>query len=146
MTDFEQAAIKAFKHHFPQSQLLGCFFHYAQCSWRKFCELGLKVEYKNKELKIWFRKLVALPLEPPETIDDLFLDLLDNRDQMYKNDDPIYLKVENMLDYMTLTWVDDLFSYSLWNQFKSKNKQSCGRLQYWFKQVTKYPPKYIQVN
>jgi hypothetical protein len=54
MTDYEQAAIKAFKYHFPKAQFLGCFFHYAQYLWQKFCEISLKVEYKNEDPKIWF--------------------------------------------------------------------------------------------
>lgn len=39
MLDFEQASIKAFKHHFPETRMIGCFFHYSQCLWRKFCEV-----------------------------------------------------------------------------------------------------------
>ena len=30
LTDFEQAAITAFSHYFPNSSILGCFFHFGQ--------------------------------------------------------------------------------------------------------------------
>jgi hypothetical protein len=35
MTDFELAAINAFKSSFPNSNARGCFFHFSQCLWRK---------------------------------------------------------------------------------------------------------------
>jgi hypothetical protein len=62
MTDFEQASIKAFKYHFPIAKLLGCYFHFAQCLWRKSCEIGMKTKYERADVKVWFKKIVALPL------------------------------------------------------------------------------------
>lgn len=39
MTDFDQAAIKAFGESFPMAIQHGCFFHFAQSVWRKVNDL-----------------------------------------------------------------------------------------------------------
>ncbi|CAG7729463.1 unnamed protein product [Allacma fusca] len=35
ITDFEYAAINAFREAFPESEMRGCFFHFQQCLWRQ---------------------------------------------------------------------------------------------------------------
>ena len=56
MIDFEIGAIEAFSEQFPSAKIIGCYFHFGQCLWRKFVELGLKVAYGEDELlQKWFR-------------------------------------------------------------------------------------------
>ena len=43
--DFEQGAISAFRHFFPITEFIGCFFHFGQCLFRKLVEIGCKVAY-----------------------------------------------------------------------------------------------------
>ena len=42
LTDFEQAAINAFKWAFPGIKTKGCHFHYCQALWKKMVEYGMK--------------------------------------------------------------------------------------------------------
>ena len=49
MTDFELAAIKAFKSNFPLAETSGCYFHLGQSVWRKIQKIGngLPQKYMN---------------------------------------------------------------------------------------------------
>ena len=65
LTDFELAAINAFKFYFPNAQIIGCWFHYGQCLFKKLVAFGLKSQYKNDpELRKWFKGFVALASIP----------------------------------------------------------------------------------
>ena len=39
--DFEREAIQAFRFTFPISAIIGCWFHFGQCLFRKLAEIGL---------------------------------------------------------------------------------------------------------
>ena len=76
MLDFEIAVINAFYFHFPNIQIILCFFHFGHSLFRKICSVGLKEEYLNNEnLKSWTRKVIALALVPPDQVADLFCEL-----------------------------------------------------------------------
>ena len=45
LTDFEQAAITAFRNSLPFAQVTGCFFHFQQSLLRKLNTLGLSDRY-----------------------------------------------------------------------------------------------------
>ena len=47
--DFEIGAILAFEYCFPGIQIIGCWFHFAQCLFKKIVLLGLKKEYGEDE-------------------------------------------------------------------------------------------------
>jgi hypothetical protein len=65
MTDFEAAAIGAYKNIWKTLQMLGCFFHYGNCLYKNLCDNGMRKDYlENEELRNWFRRLVALALVP----------------------------------------------------------------------------------
>jgi hypothetical protein len=50
MTDYENAAINAFKDNFPNNQNRGCFFHFTQCLYRRIqSNADLKREYENPQ-------------------------------------------------------------------------------------------------
>jgi hypothetical protein len=72
--DFEQGAIAAFKHFFIESYLIGCFFHFGQCLFRKLVnECGCKVAYgADEELQKWFKSCVELEFVPPGNIRFIF--------------------------------------------------------------------------
>ena len=78
LTDFELAAINAYKFHFPRASILGCIFHFGQCLYWKIVDLGMKVEYSNDiNLRKWFKKVISLGLVPPDKVCDGFEILLD---------------------------------------------------------------------
>ena len=73
LTDFELAAINAYKFHFPRAEILGCFFHFGQCLYKKLVELGLKVQYsQDANLRKWVKMVISLALVPPEKVSDGF--------------------------------------------------------------------------
>ncbi|KII62458.1 hypothetical protein RF11_13829 [Thelohanellus kitauei] len=45
LSDFERAAINAFQATFPNTTHSCCFFHFAQCIWRKVQNYGLETQY-----------------------------------------------------------------------------------------------------
>ena len=47
ITDFEQAAITAFRNSLPNARVRGCFFHFQQSLIRKIGTLGLKEQYRE---------------------------------------------------------------------------------------------------
>ena len=70
-TDFELAAINAFKMTFPQSVINGCHFHLGQSVQRKVNELGLKTSYQtNPELALHVRMLYALAYVPIDAVSE----------------------------------------------------------------------------
>ena len=115
MTDFELAAINAFSYHFPNCQLRGCYFHFAQCLWKRFINLGFKQIYsENVEVETWFKSFVAMPLVPLNKVDELFVHLHDNIPSCIENDP----KAEEFCDYVTETWLEnESYPKSMWNQF-----------------------------
>ena len=78
MTDFEVAQLNAFKYHFPNVKMIGCFFHFGQCLYRKIVEVGLKSQYDcDSELRTWFKGMVCLALVPEDEVDAAYWLLVD---------------------------------------------------------------------
>lgn len=70
MLDFELALGNALTSTFPHVKLLGCLFHYCQAVMRHaFGKCGLKALYfKNNDVKLFIRCLLALPYLKPNLI------------------------------------------------------------------------------
>ena len=63
--DFEIATIEALKSSFPNANIKGCFFHFAQANWRKIENIGLAKEYQqDTDVRIILKSFVALALIP----------------------------------------------------------------------------------
>ena len=80
IVDFEKAAINAFKSHFPQTQVKGCFFHLTQNVCRKIQELGLKKKYQqDPSFGLQIRMIPVLAFatstDVPELFNQLFMEL-----------------------------------------------------------------------
>jgi hypothetical protein len=46
MADFEVAAQKALKHHFPGVRIKGCWFHFRKAIMKKAFSIGIKPLYR----------------------------------------------------------------------------------------------------
>ncbi len=78
LIDFEKAAINAFSHFFPDVMIMGCFFHFGQCLFKNLCLHGMKSQYGHDEkLRIWLKSIISLALVPTKSVQDQFVDLLE---------------------------------------------------------------------
>ena len=69
--DFEIASFEALKSSFPNANIKGCFFHFAQAIRRKIQSVGLAKEYQqDTDVRNILKSFVALALTPEE---DLYL-------------------------------------------------------------------------
>lgn len=76
LTDFETAAMSAFRQAYPNARITGCYFHLAQSVIRRVGEVGLKSEYENRDdLRLAIRSLAALSHVPVADVAESF-DLL----------------------------------------------------------------------
>jgi hypothetical protein len=66
MTDFEQAAILAFRTVFSSATQQGCLFHLSQCIWRRMQQIaGLQQHHTaDAEFALGIRQLAALAFVP----------------------------------------------------------------------------------
>ena len=68
-TNYEIAAISAFKHVFPQVQICGCLFYLSQSIMRKVSDKGLKREYQRNSLFAeQIKMIIALAFVPASQI------------------------------------------------------------------------------
>ncbi|CAF3416488.1 unnamed protein product [Rotaria sp. Silwood1] len=69
LTNFEKGAENAFAIVYPQSQMLGCFFHFKQNIWRNVSELDLKKEFlENNISRRTMKNLAALAFVPEQDV------------------------------------------------------------------------------
>jgi len=98
LTDFEAAAMNAFKEAFPEATLSGCYFHLCQSVIRKVADVGLKPDYEtDDEVRGFIRCLPALSHVPIDQVVEAF-DLL--MDHMPANE-----KVHDVTTYFEHTYV-----------------------------------------
>jgi len=73
LTDFETAAMSAFRQCYPQAHVRGCYFHLCQSVMRKVQEVGLKAQYEvDSELRGFVRSLSAISHVPINDVPDAF--------------------------------------------------------------------------
>ncbi|CAG0896418.1 unnamed protein product [Darwinula stevensoni] len=100
LLDFERAVITTLQLIFPSAMVKGCYFHFTQAIYRKVQELGISGPFmKSKEVKLWIRRVMALPFIPLESIDDVYLWIIAEA--------PSLSGVQEFLDYLVETWIDD---------------------------------------
>ena len=69
MTDFELTLVQSLELEFPGAHIHGCYFHFAQCLWRKVQRLGLVEEYKEDEfIRCFIQKSAAIAFVPPNFV------------------------------------------------------------------------------
>lgn len=69
LVDFEMAAMNAFQHAYPESDIRGCYFHLSQAVIRKVNDLGLKSDYQSNDvIRGFVRCLIALSHVPSDDV------------------------------------------------------------------------------
>ena len=98
MTDFEHAAINAFRAAFLDCEQKGCFFNFSQCVYRNIQANGLQQMYQNNpEFALKIRMIAAIAFVPLDDIVHYFEYLCDN------NGFPEV--AQQVLDYIEDTWI-----------------------------------------
>jgi hypothetical protein len=65
--DFKSAVFEVFKFIFKDSEVYGCFFHFAQMVWKRVISNGLTVSYKNeKNVKLAIKSIINMAVIPPK--------------------------------------------------------------------------------
>ena len=129
MVDFEQAAIKAVKNVFPESDVFGCFFHLCQSIYRHIQGNGLQSIYAtDATFAQYMRCLAALAFVPPEHVYDHFQSLkkMEFFQTKLNGQLAVDLGIQNLLQYVEKTWIGHyhrnrfvapLFPINLWNMY-----------------------------
>ncbi|CAF1109257.1 unnamed protein product [Brachionus calyciflorus] len=114
MTDFELAAINAFKEAFPNIENKGCLFHLCQSFMKKFSELKLKKDYENnEEVSNWFKTVCSLAIVPIDYVNTLFEKLLSTT--------PDIPNADTFLSYVVDTYFEGNYEVSMWNHFNTND-------------------------
>ena len=94
MTDFEVAALNMFNDTFPFVNLVGCYFHFSQCIFKRIHANGLSQRYRTDEVfALQARMIAALAFVPPDDVVDYFEILEDGAG-------PLPAELRPVLDYL----------------------------------------------
>ena len=119
--DFERSAINSVRKFFPDSEIYGCFFHFAQCLWRRIQGLGLQSWYADAGNAMIIKQLQALSFVPPDDVYDCFNTFIATLDE---ETDGI---LDEFLQYFEMTWLGIVqrgrrrrptFEVSLWSVYE----------------------------
>lgn len=130
--DFEEAVRRAVSIVFPQCEIVGCYFHYCQCLWRKIQMLGLTVNYHanagNNYFRQWIRCHGALGLVPLATVANL-------KHQLHRNDflPPNIPNIADFIHYFNEQWMGE-WPPIMWNHHAREGPRTNNHLEgYHFK-------------
>ena len=107
MTDFEISLRKAVRYSFPNSPLIGCYFHYLKSIIKKIKELGL---FKKKQFPSIYNIIFIFKLFPfINEIDkkDIILYIIKN--YIKKNDNDSSIKIYRLISFFIKNWFGNEF-------------------------------------
>ena len=117
MIDYEVASRNAVLRVFPDVDVKGCFFHLAQCYYRKVQANGPQQKYiDDEQFNLDIKMLPALAFVPEDAVEDAFESLADN----------ISADAQPILDYFEDTIIGrpgrrnrrgPVFSLHIWNMY-----------------------------
>jgi hypothetical protein len=114
--DFEPAAFMHVKDIFgEQVKILGCLFHYTKAVYAKAAELGLSVEYKerNSNTRKILRCVFGSALLPISVAQHFLLRLLDEVEEEQQ--------LQRFVDYFRRQWMNNI---GLWNQHRNNGPRT----------------------
>jgi hypothetical protein len=97
VVDFEAAIWTAVKDVLPEVIIKGCAYHWTQAIYRKIQEVGLSTaDRKDLATNNLCRRLMAMPLIPPEHIEKMFYEL---------QNDATTNKLHDLFQYVERIWI-----------------------------------------
>jgi len=103
MADFEEASVAGFVRVYPDSDVAGCWFHYAQAVIKRTNKLGLKDAYgSDADVQIVVQCLVSLPLLPPEEI----VAAIDDVEALVLVDSSHENQLRELIRYVRRQWIN----------------------------------------
>ncbi|CAF3249819.1 unnamed protein product [Rotaria sp. Silwood2] len=114
MSDFEGTLAEILKIEFPNSQHVGCFFHYTQTIYRNIQQLGLSSEYVvDDEFRNTCRKLMALALMPVSLVLQAYDDL---HDSVLESSSTTFDLLKPLFSYFENQWIKNV-DIQRWNVY-----------------------------
>ncbi|CAF4455940.1 unnamed protein product, partial [Rotaria sp. Silwood2] len=99
---------------FPNSQHVGCFFHYTQAIYRNIQQLGLSSEYvADDEFRNTCRKLMALALIPVSLVLQAYDDL---HDSVLESSSTTFNLLKSLFSYFENQWIKNV-DIQRWNVY-----------------------------
>lgn len=130
MTDFEMAAIKAAKNHFPMAALHGCFFHFTQSFWRHVQTCGLQSIYaKDEDFAFNIRMVLSLAFVPLEHVVPAYEELMKTPFFAEDKDGEFTDQIQTLMTYFQSTYMygfdrsgnkkASLYPPEIWNVYET---------------------------
>ncbi|CAG2202049.1 unnamed protein product [Mytilus edulis] len=116
ISDFETAIMTAAHTDFPNSRIMGCFFHFCKSVWRRVQKEGLRRSYnRSARLKRCIRKLMAIAYLPVAVVRQnfhLFVQDVETRNLCRR-----YHGLRDLLLYFERNYLNGQFQPATWNVF-----------------------------
>lgn len=132
-TDFEKGLRNALRLMYPETKMLGCWFHFCQCLRRRVRSLGLSSFLKsNAAARKVYHKLLCLPLIRSDCIEAAF-------EQLVVEANVFGDKFQAFLEYIRSEWIENerAESFAVFLEFhrtnnlsESYNSELNGKLQF----------------
>ena len=154
--DFERAMKKALRNVLPNTDVKGCLFHFRQAIIRHVTELKLMKQYNDpgSEAGRIIRKLLTLPLLPPENVEWALQQFIESSNEIEEEQqqqlgvESLANRLNALLDYVKMTWVgstnDNIrpkFAISWWNHFGEFQDRTNNRVEGYFRDLNARAPK-----
>ena len=76
ISDYEEALMAGLQAIFPDAEVRGCWFHFAQNVFKNMMKHGLKIPFsENDAFHVWMKLCMGLPLLPTEEITTVWNEL-----------------------------------------------------------------------
>jgi hypothetical protein len=131
ITDFERAEINSLNRSFPNAQVHGCFFHYAQCIWRKLQDIKWAAKCQHDvEFAMDIKLFIALAFVRVADVNETYDDLLASFNGKYTDtfDTVDTQKADEFFTYFEATWIGSLmrnnqrrqplYAHAMWNCYE----------------------------
>ena len=128
----ELAIIQALALNFPNSRHRGCYYHFMQAIWRKVQALGLTSDYSNPQdttLKNFVQKMGAIAFCPPAFVRPAWISV--------QQEAPQLLRVDELVDYFSTTWVNRSYQIRKWNHYKTDGPRTNNHVEGWHSRLKK---------